>query len=1147
MYHTQFHSFPDTDPNAVNASLDALRERFGMHAQLEKQRALDLLVARFRSRAWASDVPDVHSRVLALLLGLSRDPLKSNYTAIDAAIALGEDDDAGTGRREGERSVLDFKFQRDDDEDDDDDDDEDDDDDARSASTLSEWSEDERDGIDDDARAAGDLADGPSASRAARDDDEDGLGFSWSDAKPDYDATREDEKEVEWRWDDGGLARRGHGAGARVVQAASRLQPALKLSGVVAGASLAAATTETAAVGAALHALHGLAPARACEDAVVPHLSRAALIGGLKRATDAAEMLDRVLERADAVAVAAAPTPTNDAREGYGPTIRAFAAGLTRCVRELRDELAPLLRRAAGVGEEGAPTLLELRTAAKAIAARARVLDSLATAALPPPARSRRTAHAAAASRCLTALYRAAASHQAEASTDVGGDGFATSLRLFAAAAQPYLSSLSKWLETGELSDPCGELFIAPGPGLGAEVGTEAHWNDAYVVRRKETAMGLTAEAEAPEFLRGVADEMLDAGKSVALLRLTHRSRDDDDGDDDGDGDDPWRPSRTRGSAAPPPPEMARDLCVAFCEEIRAAVEAGAGGGGATPEDVDMPDAVAVKDIDGGGGGDDDDDESVRMLSGASLAPCPSRPEPVPEPDAADAAPPPPPPARAASNGLVPHRGRSSAASETSALVAAGLAGTTTRVRAHAGDVLEWSGAPFEPSRAILAARDLDAWLASSADARSPATCPVGALVERAVIAPALARADDVARALMTRLRGEWGLESCARRLRAVFLGGAGEAASVFSRAVFARLDAHEQRRSDRRARGEDDDEDEDDDDDGGAWADPSELSAALAEAIASDESGDLPAASDVFVDVVDSTTSLTPGTPRRASSRSRGGGGDASSPGAAQLEALAKLKLRVNIPWPLSIVLSRECQEKYNAAGVFLLQIRRARASLDDVTRSGWSPAARRALGGGGGGGKHARQLTAELRHFAHALHEHVASRVLHAASRELSSSIASARSPAEARAAHDAFLDACGRQCLSSPDPTWTLLSGQVKAALAVACDLASARREAARAASVAAADLDPDPSRSVIGRLPAFADTSAATNAAALAGYAPVPEAEAAALASAFRRARSYVLRVVESKLRIGAFPELAELRLRLDFNGFYGTDADATRGE
>jgi gamma-tubulin complex component 5 len=120
-------------------------------------------------------------------------------------------------------------------------------------------------------------------------------------------------------------------------------------------------------------------------------------------------------------------------------------------------------------------------------------------------------------------------------------------------------------------------------------------------------------------------------------------------------------------------------------------------------------------------------------------------------------------------------------------------------------------------------------------------------------------------------------------------------------------------------------------------------------------------------------------------------------------------------------------------------------------------------------------------------------------------------------------------------------------VKAALAVACDLASARREAARAASVAAADLDPDPSRSVIGRLPAFADTSAATNAAALAGYAPVPEAEAAALASAFRRARSYVLRVVESKLRIGAFPELAELRLRLDFNGFYGTDADATRGE
>ena len=49
--------------------------------------------------------------------------------------------------------------------------------------------------------------------------------------------------------------------------------------------------------------------------------------------------------------------------------------------------------------------------------------------------------------------------------------------------------------------------------------------------------------------------------------------------------------------------------------------------------------------------------------------------------------------------------------------------------------------------------------------------------------------------------------------------------------------------------------------------------------------------------------------------------------------------------------------------------------------------------------------------------------------------------------------------------------------------------------------------------------------------------VREAEAERIASRFRRARSYIARVVDSKLKIGSFPELAELRSRLDFNGFY----------
>lgn len=48
LYHTRHHSFPDTDPYKVNDALDALRERLGIHAQLEKQEALDTLLGKGR-------------------------------------------------------------------------------------------------------------------------------------------------------------------------------------------------------------------------------------------------------------------------------------------------------------------------------------------------------------------------------------------------------------------------------------------------------------------------------------------------------------------------------------------------------------------------------------------------------------------------------------------------------------------------------------------------------------------------------------------------------------------------------------------------------------------------------------------------------------------------------------------------------------------------------------------------------------------------------------------------------------------------------------------------------------------------------------------------------------------------------------------
>lgn len=64
MYHTRHHSFPDTDPYKVNDALDALRERLGIHAQLEKQEALDTLLGEERVFFFASCVIDPSSALL---------------------------------------------------------------------------------------------------------------------------------------------------------------------------------------------------------------------------------------------------------------------------------------------------------------------------------------------------------------------------------------------------------------------------------------------------------------------------------------------------------------------------------------------------------------------------------------------------------------------------------------------------------------------------------------------------------------------------------------------------------------------------------------------------------------------------------------------------------------------------------------------------------------------------------------------------------------------------------------------------------------------------------------------------------------------------------------------------------------------------
>ena len=1143
-----------------------------------------MLVARFRRVEWRTDTPDVHARVISLLLELSRNPLRTKYTHIDAMAALGEDD-LGTNddddASDRDRAASD-RDEPDDAEDDD----------VTSDSTLSDWTDDEEeDDDDDDARAerlrlgveeavaarrdasnggewargrrsgtkpsAGTDDDGDGDEKSAPGDDdgdgEDGDGaatdpeFRWSDLRVDDEpassSSRRDRDE--WEWDPRTTRRPSRGgAGDAVVAAAARLLNALASARGREGATLVDAwdrRTESKVVGDALHALQGAAPARRAPGAVVPHLSPAALAAGLERAADAAATLDMVERAANAALATPAPVLTAagvSIGARFGPTIRAFAAALVRHVRELREELAPLVQRAAGfadddkAGKAGAPTLLELRAAVRSVANRARVLDSLAAAALPArlatgfddsqkrDSKAKETTKIAGsgfdspavnAARCLTALHRACAAHQTTScSVDgaAGGDGFVASLRLLCSAAQPYLSALHRWLERGEaVSDgEGGELFVCAGPEEGvAAIGTEAHWEGGFVLRVNPA----DGSAVCPEFLSRHVDELLAAGKSVGLLR-------------------------SGGPGAGTAPKMESHLCVDFCDAVRRALEtsrAPEDAERAGKENVPLPPGMensvtnAVRSA--------EDDESVRLLSGAALEACPPprANDDTDDTDDTDDH------AHAHAPGFVVSAGMGTEvlAAEAESLVAAGLAGSTARLAPFVGDGAWLTGpAPFDVPRSLMAAAELDAWLRTSADARSPATCPAGALIARAAVAPARARASAVGSALMSRLREDWRLGAHLAALRAVFLGGAGEAAHSFASSVFERLDGET------RVGGFSGGGDARDDSSRSllGFADASEINAALADALAADGCGDLPDPSDVAVDVtpappppVDPARGTTRvGARRRSVWGADSGVGSESSEfsgeGSARLDALSRLRLSVKTPWPLALVVPESCAPRYNACATFLLQLRRARTAVEEASRAGWTPAARRrGRGSVVHGGPHARVLLAELRHFTQALHEHVIGRVLHHAWLELEKDVERAASPGAARAAHDRFLDAAQAQCLASPDPTWTLLAGQTRAALGIACDFAAAQRRACRAAAVRGEGWEAVPG-------PGYDEA---------AGCAPVPEGEAERLAGAFRRARSYVLRVIESKLRVGTYPELHELRLRLDFNGYYGTDA------
>ena len=302
--------------------------------------------------------------------------------------------------------------------------------------------------------------------------------------------------------------------------------------------------------------------------------------------------------------------------------------------------------------------------------------------------------------------------------------------------------------------------------------------------------------------------------------------------------------------------------------------------------------------------------------------------------------------------------------------------------------------------------RELNSWLEGFFASQVPA-CPIPLLIQKSIGSRIKERARDVQGVLSKALRDDLDIKKELYALRAVFLGGAGDAAMHFFTNVFDILDNPAKIDT--------------------KW-NSTTLNELLIDAFAIDNSGEFPEERGIQVEII-------PEAEQNLFSRAVIGTGS--------LEKIASLRYSFDIKWPHNIVISPSAMSQYNAVAVFLGQLRRAHAAMQSVMTARWSARIRRTRGNGLGGSV-ARHLEPRLRHFVTLLRTHVVTQILSVDWQELMKKIDDALTLDAMRVAHDAFLDDATKRCLVSPDPTWTLLAEQIRTILAVACEYAACQTE-------------------------------------------------------------------------------------------------------
>ncbi|KAL6052259.1 Gamma-tubulin complex component 5 [Balamuthia mandrillaris] len=211
----------------------------------------------------------------------------------------------------------------------------------------------------------------------------------------------------------------------------------------------------------------------------------------------------------------------------------------------------------------------------------------------------------------------------------------------------------------------------------------------------------------------------------------------------------------------------------------------------------------------------------------------------------------------------------------------------------------------------------------------------------------------------------------------------------------------------------------------------------------------------------------------------------------------LDDLRLRYNAPWPISLLLDNEVQEKYNKVWLLLLQIQKAKYGLDIVLRQlSFSGCTK-------GAAHHLHLLRAKMLHFVNSFQDYIMNRALEAVWVEYKPLFTKARTLDEILALHQRFLAKITDRCLL------TERAASVMAAIKKALDVTGAFK-----------------------RLSSASPASASVEGRQMNATRSLHE-----LGDVFHQRVQLLCTVLQGVVKQQKSPHLEDLLMRLDFNGHY----------